>query len=82
MNMAGLTAMVSLMAVGLCGPLRAEGAATPPPAKAYALPHDFEGFAMDKTDGNPAVMDGKGVVKGGRLAIAAEQPVFVVELER
>ena len=58
--------VVSVAAVGLCGTLRAEDAAKAPvaapaaaPSKVYTLPDDFEGTAMDKTDGNPAMVDGK-----------------------
>jgi len=61
MNMMKLATVVSVAAVGLCGTLRAEDAATPAaaPSKVYTLPDDFEGTAMDKTDGNPAIVDGK-----------------------
>lgn len=65
MHMMKLATVVSVAAVGLCGTLRAEEAATPAaspaaaPSKVYTLPDDFEGSAMDKTDGNPAVVDGK-----------------------
>ena len=41
MNRARLTAMMSVIALGLCRAWSAEGAVTPSPAKAYALPHDF-----------------------------------------
>ena len=58
-----LATVVSMAAVGLCGTLMADepapAANAAAPAKVYTLPDDFEGTAMDKQEGNPAVVDGK-----------------------